>query len=242
MTFTSSTDLDYRAWPLRKYEQMFARIYGEHNRFLSNEHILLHLVEEAGELAEDLRKEQIVSKKDSKGNSNGLLVNIPDIFAWICAMSSRHGSLEDMIWEKFPGMCPYCFSHSDCQCIASKPHYTDAQKAERLDSARKDLSKRPTTFVGWQQMLNSIYGKVNRSHSLDQLGYHLSEEIGEVAKALRLRDKSMLLELADVFGWLVGMTHKISAMTCSEYRLDDMVWQRFPGRCPHCNETICVCH
>ncbi|HLD02494.1 MAG TPA: hypothetical protein VJC07_02225 [Candidatus Nanoarchaeia archaeon] len=242
MAIASSTDLDYRTWPLRRYEAMFAKIYGEHNRFLSNEHLLLHIVEESGELAEDLRKEQIVSMKDSRGNSNGLLVNIPDIFAWICALSSRHGSLEDMIWAKFPGMCPYCFASSNCNCIARKPKHSDAERAEILGTARADAGNRPSTLYGFQQMLNNIYGVANRSKTLYEIGYHLSEEVGEVAKALRLHDRSLLLELADVFGWLVGMTHKLSGMTGVEYRLDDMTWERYPARCPHCNEAICTCH
>jgi len=76
--------------------------------------------------------------------------------------------------------------------------------------------------VEWVNTFERIYGNLDRIQSIEQICFHLTEEIGEVARELRLvrenhqkkklkeRVKKLQDELADVFDWLIALLLKIS--------------------------------
>jgi NTP pyrophosphatase (non-canonical NTP hydrolase) len=233
-------DLDYHNWSLDDWSKMFEGIYLKNNNAINSENLLLHIVEEVAELAEDLRKQHIEPRDDRNGIKQGVLTNIADTFAWLSAFASRYGSLGDMLWGKYPGMCPVCFVKKDCSCISYSPQLSKEERLDRLNQARQTQNNRPSTLYEWQELFDNIYGKTNKKHTIEKLGFHLMEEVGEVSKMLRKGDDIELeREVADIFAWLVGLTLKAGDSEGKEYRLDDMVWDRYPKECPHCKSNPC---
>ncbi|MBS3176804.1 hypothetical protein J4457_06240 [Candidatus Woesearchaeota archaeon] len=210
----------YSAWSLDEWVEMFVGIYGSGNESTSDSDLWLHVVEEVGELAEGLRK--------IDGSDDEFLENIADTFAWMCAFAERYGSFEDMVWEKYPSACFYCVQEIDCVCPVDKK---DEEKLKNLST-----TERPSNLYGWQNMLNRVYGKANQERTLEEIGFHLFEEIGEVAKALRKKDPEEIRnELADSFAWLAALINRYD----SGLQLGDIIWKRYPDKCPHCETKPC---
>ncbi|MBT3984966.1 hypothetical protein HOD38_03500 [archaeon] len=231
--------MEYRDWSLKQWTDMFDNIYGEVNQVYTSEQMWGRVVEKSGRLARDLRKEHVAARVDGRGRQQGIVTNLPATFAWLAAFSNRFGSLELMLWDKFPGVCPYCVVE-ECGCAADKHVYEPGERETKLDVLREDISQVPKTLYGWQEMFDNIYGKANRDHGLGQIGFHLFEELAEVSQAIRIRnDEYVRKELADVFAWLMGLTIKSSDMLGQELRLDDLVWDKYPNECPSCNSSPC---
>jgi len=239
---------EYRNWSLLQWTKMFDQIFGEKNEDASDQDVWLHVTEEIAELAEDLRKEHIMLRPNKKGEIEGVEVNVPDAFAWLCAFATKHGSLEDMVWHKYPNICPYCFVKKDCLCIA-RANYIDQDKREKkLEKARNDKTNMPKTLYDWQKMFWRIYGNVNRVQRMEQVGFHLMEESGEVAKEIRHMDDDKLEdEIADVFAWLVAIANKSDEIISKDlrsddikyFRLDDIIYKRYEDKCPKCHGNPC---
>lgn len=210
---------------IRDWQNMFANIYGNVNSNLTPEEIWLHLMEEAGEVAKDMRKE----------NFNTLALNLPDVFAWLCSFANRIGiDLEDAVWSKYPRVCPYCLRTKYCICISEG--YDTFDPARLVNFKRQ--KERPSTFNQWYAMFKDIYGNVNRVLSRASIGFHLMEEIGEVASTVRLDNhQDYGMEIADVFAWLIALTMKIPEIG----GLDEITWQIFPGHCKRCHKATCEC-
>ena len=219
----------YREWPIKRWYQMLEEVYGGRNKNKLNQDLWLHVVEELGSLARDMRKE----------NTEGTLINIADLFAWHAAFTSRYGDLDNFLWHKFPGVCPYCVSEEYCECI-NKKEKSEVDNDLLNELRIENIDKKPETLYGWQQKLTKIYGRINKSYDVSTLAWHLTEEIGEVVKAYRLNNiQNLEDELADVFAWLVSVTIKCTDIIGQELRLDDIIWNRYPDKCPHCNAKPC---
>ncbi|MEM3713059.1 MAG: MazG nucleotide pyrophosphohydrolase domain-containing protein [Thermoproteota archaeon] len=231
---------EYKSWSLDRWVKFFDEIYGERNRGMMNEEIWLHVVEEVAELTEDLRKTHIKPRYNKKGELEGVLVNFADIFAWLCAFVTRHGSLEEIVWHKFPNICPYCFADKDCLCIARMSYMDKEEREKYLETHRKNKNNFPQKLDDWKKMFDRIYGNINRVQSIEQIGFHMTEEVGEVAREIRLRRKEELKEeIADVFAWLIAIILKCEAITNEEFNLADLLWQRFPNKCHRCGSKPC---
>lgn len=214
---------------LNEWQTMFSKIYGRHNSKVPFPEIWLHLMEEAGEIAEDLRKE----------NFKRLSYDLPDVFAWLCAFSNKFNvSLDELVWNKFPAICPYCEQEENCICIAaSYPDYNPT----RLRDFRKRDEKKPETLEAWQNMFKTIYWNVNRDRPRFAIGFHLMEEIGEVAKEIRVGDREKCKEeLADVFAWIIALVMKAEA-DFDDFKFSDELWKAYPGICKDCKNEECTC-
>jgi NTP pyrophosphatase (non-canonical NTP hydrolase) len=236
-------NINYKSWNLDEWVEYFDSIYGAKNKGASDQEIWLHAVEEVGELAEDFRKYQIHARPGSKGKMEGVLVNVPDTFAWLCALTKKkRGSLQDMVWNKFPNMCTYCRAEKDCICIAYSLKESDTERDKNLAQCRQNRKDEPKNMEQWQRMFHTIYGNVNHLQSLDQIAHHLMEEVGEVAKEIRLgRGPELQEEIADVFAWLIGIILKAESMSGKDIHLEDLIWERFPNMCPYCKSNPCKC-
>lgn len=205
----------YKEWNLDGWVGMFTDIYGARNSDLRDTDLWLHVVEEAGELAEGLRKIRIADKEFRDG--------IVDTYAWLCSFAGRYGSFDDMVWGKYPSKCIYC-RQNICTCNGERE--------------QNGATGRPGNLNEWQRTLYVIYGQGNNERSLDEIAFHLFEEIGEVAKALRKKDKKEIVEeVADSFAWLIAVVNRHDP----EIRIDDMVYNRYSDKCPHCNMKPCRC-
>lgn len=210
---------------LSEWQRMFDEIYGAANRQLEPEVIWMKVVEELGEVATDLRKE----------NYSALEKDLPDVFAWLCAFAERMSrNVEDTVWAKYPGVCPYCLKPEFCVCIGGTSRaFSAARIRQQVANGR-----RPVTLGEWENMFNTIYGNVNTIVMTPAVGFHLLEEVGEVAKALASPSHAGLDEgIADVFAWTIALSMKIDRFTS----LETAVYEVYPHCCKRCNDNPCSC-
>jgi NTP pyrophosphatase (non-canonical NTP hydrolase) len=87
----------------------------------------------------------------------------------------------------------------------------------------------------FQKQIGATFGERDRARGVDGTFRRLVEEIGEVAKALRSRDRRALAsELGDVLAWTVSV-----AVLC-DVDLDREA-ARYSAGCPRCGASPCSC-
>lgn len=86
-----------------------------------------------------------------------------------------------------------------------------------------------------QRRLEATYGTRDRARGADATFRWLTEEVGELAKALRTDDRANLEhEFGDVLAWLASLANVAGV------DLDGTV-SRFADTCPRCGATPCGC-
>ena len=239
---------------LEEWQEMFGKIYGEKNRKRSKESILLRVVEEASELAEALREDNISMSqmkltvddlKKRKSAQKVLEWELPDILAWLCSFcDSVDHRLQEDVWHKYPGVCPYCLEKYHCTCTVTPYNMRKPKQLidKELDHYRK-TGKMITTLDGWTRRYAELYGRINRLFPVEYSGFHALEEIGEVSDDLRKMTErasdfthdALKGEIADVFSWTVAIALRVGL------DLSQIVWQKFPSVCPYCGDAPCTC-
>jgi NTP pyrophosphatase (non-canonical NTP hydrolase) len=91
------------------------------------------------------------------------------------------------------------------------------------------------TIREFQKQIEALYLERDRARGVDGTFTWFVEEIGELATALRTRDRANLEEeFADVAAWLVTLASLL------EVDLDTAVGKYGDG-CPRCAATPCAC-
>jgi hypothetical protein len=173
--------------------------------------------------------------------------HVPDIFAWLCATSTRMSSksLDQIVWGKFSKGCPRCKKRKGCTCqdvgpAISGPSTSAAEPAELFDLPR------PENLDAWQAFFGELYGPANvNSEPLLLLG-RLTEDVGRVSRLLRLRETGEPVEslLASIFAWLCGICNRYSASYGSKettFRLSETVYEKYKDQCAKCHSRPCSC-
>jgi NTP pyrophosphatase (non-canonical NTP hydrolase) len=90
-------------------------------------------------------------------------------------------------------------------------------------------------LVAFQQRMADIYGEQDRRRGVAATVAWLTEELGELAQAVRkgTRDEQ-LHELGDVLAWLASLAGQL------DLSLADAA-ERYAGGCPRCGATPCEC-
>jgi len=206
---------------LRQLQRMFFSIYGERNeRLYGSSNLLLHVFEETAVIAESFRKED---HKD-------IYPAIARFLNWLLGFCNSEGvDLSDAIFAKYHGACPYCGRPMHCTCISAE---TKPRKWRR----QKKNVMMPDSLQAWQDMFKNIYGRVNKVAGREKCWLHLHEELGEVSRAFRLKERVNLRdELADVFAWLVAFCNN------SGIGLEFAILRHYPGKCDVCGKKQCQC-
>jgi NTP pyrophosphatase (non-canonical NTP hydrolase) len=87
----------------------------------------------------------------------------------------------------------------------------------------------------FQQHIANTYGERDRERGLDSTIAWLTEELGELAQAVRKGTREQQLhELGDVFAWLVSLAEQLG---CS---LEEAI-ARYEHGCPGCGTLPCTC-
>lgn len=186
---------------------------------------------------------------------------LPSIFKWFCALYAKYRNdkipISDILWNKFPSICPYCKKQT-CGCNIAKGHL-DIYNLKKVASEGKD--RKPKTINEWQEHFQKIYPRKDDNSSLDKNVSRLAEELSELSEAYR---KSFIkhdipcveMELADVFSWIMGIANAINQLKKSKprhergkYSIEDVIFQKFHEGCPYCKEfrtvhnptTVCHC-
>jgi NTP pyrophosphatase (non-canonical NTP hydrolase) len=151
-------------------------------------------------------------------------------FSWSLALANRfHINLEEEMWERFPGHCPYCLQ-APCAC---KDRAKNRQK-----TIGKPLGKRPASLFGCQRMFAKIY-----PNAVINSAIHLAEEAGEVNEAIR---NYMATHETEWFGKIAlelvdAITHIFSVASCLKLNLAASMVGYFSKGCPGCNKLPCSC-
>ncbi len=90
-------------------------------------------------------------------------------------------------------------------------------------------------FLEFQQQISAIYGVRDAQRGIDGTFRRLVEEVGELARALRQRDRWALEEeVSDVLAWTVSLASLVGVDTARAAR-------RYAAGCPKCGATPCAC-
>jgi NTP pyrophosphatase (non-canonical NTP hydrolase) len=237
VTVNSNRSLDDWYWKIN-------RIYVNRNFHTLPVAVFSHLVEVVGGLS------LLASEKNRPGTRPELF--IPKAVAWWLALCGKAGvkSVEDMVWAKFPGVCTYCLKvpHVSQECSEHKAA-RNGPDWERLDKiARDNISGRPRTLGEWQRMFAGIY-LIQSTEPYGTVFARLSEELGELAEALRVFPAApgyFLSEATDVFAWLmhlqilIELKNKVPSKDAGHH-IQRAFCITYPDRCVDCNLERCAC-
>jgi len=91
---------------IREFQELIRELYFERDSKRGKEKTMLWLVEEIGELAEAIRKNDL----------NSIGEEMADVFAWLVSLANLYGvDLENEVRKKYPGYCIRC-GKKPCEC------------------------------------------------------------------------------------------------------------------------------
>ena len=91
-------------------------------------------------------------------------------------------------------------------------------------------------FSKFQKLIDDLYGDRDRRRGLDRTALWMVEEVGELAEAVRKRDRELAEEeVADVIAWVVSVANIMGI------DVEKAVEKKYPGKCPRCNSIPCRC-
>ena len=213
---------------LTSAQKMLENIYDQHDRryFHSIEKMLLKFFTTIGTFTKTKRH-----TKANFGQEGKCLVNI---FVWWVALCSFYKfDAADILWKKFPGVCPYCLVAKDCNCEQQLRKISGKSlPALRLSGVR------PKTIAGWQNMFRMIYGKANDQATFEYAVFRLFEEIEEVISSIFpevTKVDALQLELADLGARIFGLANKLGIDLQNQFLF------YYRGVCPECLNEKCSC-
>ncbi len=90
-------------------------------------------------------------------------------------------------------------------------------------------------LVELQQRMAAIFGEQDRARGVPSTVAWLTEELGELAQAVRKgTPEQQLHELGDVLAWLASLAEQLGLS------LDEAA-ARYTDGCPRCHRTPCTC-
>lgn len=218
---------NFTALSVDQVVEAFHQLHGKENLKRSVFNVWLHVVEHASSVGEALRKDEYTEA----------FCALARVFGWLCSFVAKcyydekaesvfklNKKLSEIVWYKYPGMCYACVTFP-CHCLTRK---REVERTKRLTPEQEKLlafarksGKGPANIDGWAQMFEAIYGNYHYASPLGSTGFHLLEEVGEVAKSVvdleekGAGDRSEELvgktrdEIADVFSWLFAVVLKL---------------------------------
>ncbi|HET6950748.1 MAG TPA: MazG nucleotide pyrophosphohydrolase domain-containing protein [Acidimicrobiales bacterium] len=90
-------------------------------------------------------------------------------------------------------------------------------------------------LAAFQQLMADTYGARDRQRGVPATVAWLTEELGELAQAVRKGDRDdQLHELGDVLAWLASLAGQLGLSL-------DAAAARYAGGCPRCGAIPCTC-
>ena len=220
---------------------MTAYIYGDRNSVRSKEATFAHFVEVCGMLTVHDRKK----KRESFDMTDALCKALGWYFPLLAKLRVR--SVEQLVFRKFPNVCPYCRRqpHQDLICKQVKGTEKTLNHQDVVSAFKANWSSRPKTLGEWQKMFSLIYPRTISDAGRSSLG--LMEELGEFAEAIRVSDvhpQYFFGEAADIFSYIMGLANEHEMREAQEERsfsFDEEFLRRYPGLCTQCGSRVCVC-
>jgi len=218
------------------------RTYWNQNYQRDASSIFTHLVEVVGGLS------TLASNK--KKNAIEPEAHIAKAFAWWLTLCGKLGvkSIEEMIWDKFPGVCTYCqlVPHNPDIC-SEKKKLSGGPPWETLASLGQGKD-RPRRLRDWQRMFSTIY-PAQQTEEYGPSFARLAEELGELAEAVRIFTSApgyVLSEASDVFAWLMHIQNIVDTknsvpLSKRGEALETAFARAYGDGCKECGKEKCVC-
>jgi NTP pyrophosphatase (non-canonical NTP hydrolase) len=220
---------------------MTAHIYGDRNSTRPKEATFAHFVEVCGMLTVHERGK----RKEGFDLTDALCKALGWYFPLLAKMRIR--SVEQLIFRKYPLVCPYCRKapHVDLECKQVRGTEATLNHGEVVQKFKDNWGQRPRGLNEWQRMFANIYPRNLQDSSRSVVA--LMEELGELSEAVRVFDihpEYFLGEAADTFSYLMGIAteHQMrEARDGREFSLETEYLRRYPGLCTQCGSQVCVC-
>ena len=219
-----------------EFMEAFEKVYGNLDRRRTVEQMWLQVVEEASNVAEAVREVNYVD----------VVSHLANTFCWICGLVAKcrgetksifhfEEDLSSIIWRKYPHKCPLC-GMMPCQCLIKKREIDQRSPEEKnrvyehvRRRAQRSIKDRIRNLDRLVNMFEDIFGPSYFIIPIEEITFHFTEEVGEVAEQIRelnalemasieVNDEKkriineFLKELADVFSWMCGILIKINYM------------------------------
>lgn len=204
---------------------MFRHIYSAVNEKLYSEADLIR------RLMEEISKMMELARKDKRKD---MPLQLARIYSWYNAVANQYDcDIQDILWEKYPGICPYCLREQNCICGAEHPD--TANRENILRRLHRDRERRePKTLYEYQLLHAKLYAWQNERILLIQTAAHLAEEAGEMSLEFRHKNIGQAkMELADIASWIFALATRL------EINFEDVVWEAYPYECETCHLDVC---
>ena len=221
--------------------KMTSHVYGDRNSVRSKEATFAHFVEVCGMLTIHERKK----KREGFDLTDALCKALGWYFPLLSKMRVR--SVEELVFRKFPTVCPYCrkapHQEAECKLVLGTGPTVDHDAVVAIYD--REFPNRPATLDEWQMMFSRIYPRSVNEGSRSTVA--LMEELGELAEAVRVFDvhpQYFLGEAADTFSYIMGIATEHSMREQQEGRtfsFEREYLTRYPGLCRQCGSRICIC-
>ena len=222
--------------------KMVAHIYSEQNLARTGSATFCHFAEVCGMLTihDRRKKREDITVTDALCKALG----------WYFPLLAKHRvrSVEDLIYRKFPYVCPYCrlAPHEDAKCKVVMGTKRTVDHTELQKFYKENASKKPVTLNAWQKMFQEIYPRSAEDRGRSTIG--LLEELGELAESIRVFEKYPKYfagEAADIFSYLMGIANEHAIRMAQEededFSFEDEFLKRYPGLCVQCGSRVCSC-
>ena len=227
---------------LDEWYKVSNRIFWNQNFQRDPSAIFSHLVEVIGGLS------ALASGKRKAGaNPETYIVKA---LAWWLALCGKLGvkSVEDMLWDKFPAVCPYCQEprHNPDVCTERKAAAGGPPWPQLATLGTK--GGRPKRLKEWQLMYSTIY-PAQQTEDFGPSFARLTEELGELAEAVRVfraEPGYLLSEASDVFAWLMHIQNIVESRANVSFAkrgeaLELTFARAYPDSCTACGKRQCAC-
>jgi NTP pyrophosphatase (non-canonical NTP hydrolase) len=237
---------------LSAWQTRLAAGYEKPIRWASPRALWMRVVDSAGQVAKPWRTNELSKLKSQPA--------LADCMAGLCFFATKLGfDLDRITWEKFPDICPYCLparmtpklakriskatqgqAIQSCRCSGGKARPYDPSGA-LIEQMRCHEQLHPSTIEQWQQVFDGIYGLRHRDVGV-ALGYHLVEEIGEVAREIQGQDfVACQAEVADVLSWIFSLANSAARTMNRPVSVQKALGTYYSGPCRSCSQVACIC-
>lgn len=184
---------------IKEWMAVFSELYSQADSKRTPEQMWIAVMAHTSSIGESIRRVAFQSLLDSAAHT----------FCWLCSFVNKCNALQDDIFSitetvcgivslKYPGVCGHC-KQNTCQCDPVKMDKEEDKSASYKDlfDRRKRILK---SFEGYSitdsmKVFAEIYGGRIHIQTLENIGFHFLEEIGEAA--VSVRKLSQLRKIAD---------------------------------------------
>ena len=216
---------------ISEWSQDFAKLYDRPNRFRTPEGLWMGAVAHCSQIGEAIRR----------ADYNALIGSACHAFCWILSFLTKCNSGDDplfhcgngmseIVYFKFPGLCGHCLDrHCTCDPVKTDKKTNKAAQYSALYTywhrAKYHLKYLDNYDIGlWVDEFSDIFGGRIHLQTLDSIGFHFLEEVGEEAQAIQ-----KLIQLRGVIDSYHNSTRELLGRYCAELSTIDGLVKEYAG-------------